>query len=48
MRCGHRKIRAAAAERVRERHDADEYAAVFHDLINTFVGETHAVGPPNP
>ncbi|MCW2957282.1 MAG: glycosyl transferase group 1, partial [Solirubrobacterales bacterium] len=36
-RPGHQVIRAAAADRVRERHDADDYATRFLDLIDTLV-----------
>jgi glycosyltransferase involved in cell wall biosynthesis len=38
----HQEIRAAAAVRVRERHDADAYAVAFRDLIDEVVDEQPA------
>jgi D-inositol-3-phosphate glycosyltransferase len=38
----HREIRAAAAARVRQRHDADAYAADFQDLLHEIVHERPA------
>jgi D-inositol-3-phosphate glycosyltransferase len=42
MRPEHREIRSAAAEHVRQRHDAAVYAAAFRDLIDTTVNERPA------
>jgi glycosyltransferase involved in cell wall biosynthesis len=44
----HREICAAAAERVRQRHDADAYATRFQDLIDAVVGERRAVSSLAP
>ncbi|MEA2141965.1 MAG: UDP-glucose:(heptosyl)LPS alpha,3-glucosyltransferase [Solirubrobacteraceae bacterium] len=39
----HRHIAAAAADRVRQRHDADAYAAGFQELIDGLLDERRAV-----
>jgi D-inositol-3-phosphate glycosyltransferase len=48
MRPEHHGIRSAAAEHVRQRHDAAVYAAAFRDLIDTTVNERPAVRSLTP